>query len=238
LNVKRSKRYQENKEKTEPLRRYTLAEAVALLQQMNPAKFDESVEAHVRLGIDSRKADQQVRTTVVLPGGTGKEVRVLVFAKGEKEQEALAAGADYIADEEMISKIQGGWTDFDVAVATPDMMREVGKLGKLLGPRGLMPNPKAGTVTMDVGAAVQELKKGRVEIRVDKTNIAHNLVGKVSFTSEVLVDNTLALLQAIARAKPAVVAGRGQYVKGLTLATTMGPGLAVEMNDLWERIGL
>lgn len=233
-----SKRYRASKEQLGAAKCASLEEAFARLKALPPAKFDETVEVHVRLGIDSRKAEQQVRTTVSLPHGTGKAVRVLVFAKGEKEKEARDAGADFIGDAETIAKIQGGWTDFDVSVATPDMMREVGKLGKVLGVRGLMPNPKAGTVTMDIAKTVAELKKGRIELKVDKTNIVHSTLGKLSFSAAQLAENLLALLQALARAKPAAIAGRGAYLKSVTVAATMGPGLEIELRDTWEKLGM
>ncbi len=232
------KRYRAGKEQLGAAKCASLEEAFTQLKAIPAAKFDETVEVHVRLGIDSRKAEQQVRTTVSLPHGTGKTVRVLVFAKGEKEKEARDAGADFIGDAETIAKIMGGWTDFDVSVATPDMMRDVGKLGKVLGVRGLMPNPKAGTVTMDVAKTVAELKKGRIELKVDKTNIVHSTLGKLSFSAPQLADNLLALLQALARAKPAAIAGRSVYLKRVTVAATMGPGLEIELRDTWEKLGM
>jgi len=232
------KRYRANKETVGTAKRTALEDACATLKSLKAAKFDETVEVHVRLGIDSRKADQQVRTTVSLPHGTGKAVRVLVFAKGEKEKEAREAGADYIGDAETIAKIMGGWTDFDVAVATFDMMRDVGKLGKVLGVRGLMPNPKAGTVTMDLAKTVAELKKGRIELKVDKTNIMHSVIGKLSFSAAQLAENLLALLAALGRAKPAAVAGRTAYVKSVTIAPTMGPGLELDLRDVWDKMGM
>ena len=193
--------------------------------QTGKAKFDETVEVHVRLGVDSRHADQQVRGAVVLPNGTGKSIRVLVFAKGDKVQAALDAGAEYAGAEELVAKIQGGWTDFDVVIASPDMMGVVGRLGKVLGPRGLMPNPKAGTVTPDVAKAVTEAKAGKIEYRLDKTNIIHCPIGKVSFGAEKLQENFDTLLGAIVRAKPA--AAKGQYIKSCTVASTMGPGVKI-----------
>ena len=202
------------------------AEAVALVKKAATAKFDETVEAHIRTGCDGRHAEQQIRGAVVLPHGTGKTVRVLVFAKGEKANEAEAAGADYVGGEELIPKIQNeGWFEFDVVVATPDMMGVVGRLGRVLGPKGLMPNPKAGTVTMDVTKAINEIKAGKIEYRLDKTNIVHVPVGKVSFTEEQLADNFQAIMDAIVKAKPSSL--KGTYLKNITLASTMGPGVKV-----------
>lgn len=200
-------------------------EALALLMEMAKAKFDETVEAHIRLGIDPRRSDQQVRGAVVLPHGTGKTKRVLVFAKGEKIREAEEAGADYAGGDELAEKIKGGWMDFDVAVATPDMMGTVGKLGKILGPRGLMPNPKTGTVTFDVAKAVAEIKAGKVEYRVDKTGIVHVPIGKVSFGVDKLYQNLAVLMDAIIKARPA--AAKGAYVKSVSVAATMSPGVSV-----------
>jgi len=193
---------------------------------MGRAKFDETVEVAIRLGIDSKQADQQIRGTVALPAGTGKKVRVLVFAKGDKPKEAESAGADYVGAEDFVEKIQGGWTDFDVAVATPDMMGVVGRLGRILGPRGLMPNPKAGTVTFDIAKAVKEIKAGKIEYRTEKAGILHAGIGKASFTEEQLLANLTALLEAVVRAKPA--ASKGQYIRSITLSTTMGPGIKVD----------
>ena len=205
---------------------YDPEEAVALVKKSATAKFDETVEAHIRLGVDGRHADQQVRGAVVLPHGTGKTVRVLVFAKGAKVDEALAAGADYAGGDELVPRIQNdNWFDFDVVVATPDMMGVVGRLGRVLGPKGLMPNPKAGTVTMDVTKAINDIKAGKIEYRLDKTNIIHVPVGKASFTEEQLADNFQALMAAIVKAKPA--AAKGQYLKSITLSSTMGPGVKV-----------
>ena len=201
-------------------------EAIELVQKTAKAKFDETVEAHIRLGVDSRHADQQVRGAVVLPHGTGKEVRVLVFAKGDKAKEAEQAGADYVGAEELVTKIQkDNWFEFDVVVATPDMMGVVGRLGRVLGPKGLMPNPKAGTVTMDVEKAVKDIKSGKIEYRLDKTNIIHCPIGKVSFGTEKLLDNFRVLMGAIIKAKPA--AAKGQYLKSVVVASTMGPGIKV-----------
>jgi large subunit ribosomal protein L1 len=202
----------------------TLEEAVALVQK---AKFDETLEVHLRLGVDPKHADQMVRGTVVLPNGLGKSKRVLVIASGERQKEAEEAGADLVGGEEMVQKIQGGWMDFDAVIATPDMMRSVGKLGKLLGPRGLMPNPKTGTVTMEVARAVREIKAGKVEFRVDKTGIIHAPVGRVSFPSGKLVENADSLIQAVVKAKPA--AAKGKYVRSVTLCSTMGPGVRLDV---------
>jgi large subunit ribosomal protein L1 len=207
-------------------REYTIEEAVPLLQQVKFAKFDETVEMAMRLGVDPKHADQMVRGTVVLPHGLGKSKRVLVIAGGEKQREAKDAGADEIGGEELVDRIQGGWMDFDAVVATPDMMRAVGRLGKVLGPRGLMPNPKTGTVTIDIAKAVREIKAGKVEFRVDKTGIVHAPVGKMSFPSTSLVDNVRALVDSVVKAKPS--AAKGKYLKSVTLSSTMGPGIRIE----------
>jgi len=207
-------------------RSYTIEEAVPLLQKVKYAKFDETVELTLRLGVDPKHADQMVRGTVVLPHGLGKTKRVLAIAGGEKQKEAQEAGADFVGGDEMVEKIVGGWTDFDAVVATPDMMRAVGRLGKVLGPRGLMPNPKTGTVSVDIGKAIREIKAGKVEFRVDKTGIIHAPVGKASFASESLVANTHALVSSIVRAKPA--AAKGKYLKSVTLSSTMGPGVRID----------
>jgi large subunit ribosomal protein L1 len=201
-------------------------EAVKLVRQAATAKFPETVEAHIRLGVDHKQADQQVRGTVVLPHGTGRSIRVAVFAKGEKAREAEAAGADIVGAEDLVEKVQGGWMDFDVAVATQDMMSQVGRLGRVLGPRGLMPNPKAGTVTMDVSRAVKELKAGKIEFRLDKGGIIHVPMGKASFTEEQLGENLNALVDAVVRARPA--AAKGQYIKSLVITSTMGPGVHID----------
>ncbi len=222
---KRGKKYQTALEKLERTTLYDPAEALRLVKEMAAAKFDETVEVSVRLGIDVRHADQQVRGAVVLPNGTGKSRKVLVFAKGDKAQDAQDAGADYVGAEDMVEKIQGGWMDFEVTVATPDMMSLVGRLGKLLGPRGLMPNPKTGTVTTDIGRAVKEIKAGKIEYRADKAGIIHAPIGKASFTGEGLLENFTTLMDVIARAKPA--AAKGQYVKSVTVSSTMGPGIKV-----------
>jgi len=205
-------------------RPYNLNDAVPLVQKIKFAKFDETVELHLRLGVDPKHADQMVRGTVVLPNGLGKSKKVLVIASGDKLKEAEAAGADYVGGEDMVAKIQGeGWTDFDAVIATPDMMRSVGKLGKVLGPRGLMPNPKTGTVTQDVANAVREVKAGKVEFRVDKTGVIHVPVGKVNFETPKLIENASSLIQAVIKAKPA--AAKGKYVKSVTICSTMGPGV-------------
>jgi large subunit ribosomal protein L1 len=223
--AKHGKRYQAAAALIEKGRQYEPAQAFEILKQFPPAKFDETVEVAIRLGVDPRHADQQVRGAVILPHGTGKKVRVLVFAKGEKAKEAEAAGAYMVGAEELAEKIQEGWTDFDVAVATPDMMGVVGKLGRILGPKGLMPNPKAGTVTMDVGQAVKDIQRGKVEYRVDKTSIVHVPIGKLSFSKEQLMENYNALVDAVIRAKPA--AAKGQYIKSISISTSMGPGIRI-----------
>ena len=221
--MKRGKAYQESAKKREKLKQYEAAESIALVKDMAVAKFDETVELHMKLGVDPRHADQQVRGTVSLPHGTGKSVRVLVFAKGDKVKEAQDAGADFVGSEELAAQIQGGWFDFDVAVATPDMMGVVGRLGKLLGPRGLMPNPKAGTVTPNVASAIKELKAGRIEFRVDKNATIHVPIGKVSFEANQLQENLLAIVDAIVKAKPA--AAKGTYLQSVAICSTMGPGV-------------
>lgn len=224
--MKRGKKYLEAAKNIDRTVLYDTAEAVALAKKSATAKFDETIEAHIRTGCDGRHAEQQIRGAVVLPHGTGKTVRILVFAKGDKVAEAEAAGADYVGGEELIPKIQNdGWFEFDVVVATPDMMGVVGRLGRVLGPKGLMPNPKAGTVTMDVTKAIQDIKAGKVEYRLDKTNIIHVPVGKASFTEEQLADNFQSLMDAIIKAKPSAL--KGQYLRSITLAPTMGPGVKV-----------
>ena len=224
--MKRGKKYVEAAKLVDRTVQYDPAEAIDLVKKTAVAKFDETIEAHIRLGVDGRHADQQVRGAVVLPHGTGKKVRVLVFAKGDKVAEAEAAGADYVGGEELIPKIQNeGWFEFDVVVATPDMMGVVGRLGRVLGPKGLMPNPKAGTVTMDVTKAVNDIKAGKIEYRLDKANIIHCPVGKASFTAEQLNDNFNTLMDAIVKAKPA--RAKGQYMKSVTITSTMGPGVKV-----------
>ena len=224
--MKHGKKYGEAAKLVDRQKQYEPAEALALLKKTATAKFDETVEIHIRTGCDSRHADQQIRGAVVLPHGTGKTVRVLVFAKNEKIDEAQNAGADFVGGEELIPKIQKeGWLDFDVVVATPDMMGVVGRLGKVLGPKGLMPNPKAGTVTMDVAKAIADIKAGKIEYRLDKTNIIHCPVGKASFSEEKLTENFNALMEAIVKAKPAAL--KGQYLRSISLSTTMGPGVKV-----------
>ena len=222
----KGKKYTDSVKLLEKAKVYDPAEAIALVCQTSKAKFDETIELHVRLGVDSRHADQQVRGAVVLPNGTGKTVRTLVFAKGDRAKEAEAAGADYVGDMNYVEKImKENWFDFDIVIATPDMMGTIGRLGKVLGPKGLMPNPKAGTVTMDVARAVTEAKAGKIEYRLDKTNIIHCPIGKASFGAEKLSENFNALMGAIIKAKPA--AAKGQYIKSCTIASTMGPGIKV-----------
>ena len=222
--MKRGKKYQDSVKLIDKNRLYDPSEAVELLVKTAKAKFDETVEAHIRLGVDSRHADQQVRGAVVLPHGTGKNVRVLVFAKGDKATEAEQAGADFVGAEELVPRIQNdNWFDYDVIVATPDMMGVIGRLGKVLGPKGLMPNPKAGTVTMDVAKAIADIKSGKIEYRLDKTNIIHCPIGKASFGAEKLSDNLNTLLTAVVKAKPS--AAKGQYLRSVTITTTMGPGI-------------
>lgn len=229
--MKRGKKYVEAAKLIDRATLYDAAEAIGLVKKAAVAKFDETVEAHIKLGVDGRHADQQVRGAVVLPHGTGKTVKVLVFAKGDKVNEALAAGADHVGGEELVPKIQNeGWLDFDVVVATPDMMGVVGRLGRVLGPKGLMPNPKAGTVTMDVAKAVKDIKAGKIEYRLDKTNIIHVPLGKVSFTEEQLADNFHTLIGAVIKAKPS--AAKGQYLRSVTLASTMGPGVKLNTAKL------
>jgi large subunit ribosomal protein L1 len=224
--AKKTKRYKALLEKVDADRLYSLKEAVALAGEIATAKFDESVEIHVRLGVDPRHADQQVRSTVSLPHGTGVTKRVLAIAGGEKVAEAEAAGADFVGGEDVVQKIQGGWLDFDAVVATPDMMKVVGRLGKILGPRGMMPSAKANTVTDNIGDAVKEIKAGRVEFRVDKFGIIHNAVGKASFGEEKLFDNVATMLRAIVKAKPAMA--KGQYIRSFTISTTMGVAIPVD----------
>ena len=224
--MKRGKKYVEAAKSIDKGNLYDKAEAIELVKKTAVAKFDETIEAHIRTGCDGRHADQQIRGAVVLPHGTGKKVRILVFAKGAKAEEAQAAGADYVGAEELIPKIQNeGWFEFDVVVATPDMMGVVGRLGRVLGPKGLMPNPKAGTVTMDVTKAIADIKAGQIEYRLDKTNIIHVPIGKASFTEEQLADNFQTLIDAINKAKPAAV--KGQYLRSVTLTSTMGPGVKI-----------
>ena len=224
--MKHGKKYVEAAKQYDKQTQYDTTEAMALVKKLAVAKFDETIEAHIRTGCDGRHADQQIRGAVVLPHGTGRQVRVLVFAKDAKAEEAKAAGADYVGAEELIPRIQNeGWFEFDVVVATPDMMGVVGRLGRVLGPKGLMPNPKAGTVTMDVTKAIKEIKAGKIEYRLDKTNIIHVPLGKASFTEEQLADNFQTLIDAINKAKPAAV--KGQFLKSVTLTSTMGPGVKI-----------
>ena len=231
--AKKSKKYVEALNKIDRTRLYDATEALSLVAEVATAKFDETVEAHIKLGVDSKHADQQVRGAVVLPHGTGKTKRVLVFAKGAKAAEAEAAGADFVGAEELVQKIQGeNWFEFDIVVATPDMMGVVGRLGRVLGPKGLMPNPKSGTVTFDVAKAIDEIKAGKVEYRLDKTNIIHVPVGKVSFGGEKLAENFAALMDAIVKAKPA--AAKGQYLRSVTVASTMGPGVKINPAKIAE----
>ena len=226
--MKHGKKYKEAAKLIDRMTVYEIDEAVALAKKSATAKFDETVEVHIRTGCDGRHAEQQIRGAVVLPNGTGKTVRVLVFAKGDKVSEAETAGADYVGGEELIPKIQNdGWLDFDVVVATPDMMGVVGRLGKVLGPKGLMPNPKAGTVTMDVAKAINDIKAGKIEYRLDKTNIIHCPIGKASFSEEQLKENLNALLDAIMKAKPSAL--KGQYLRSITLTSTMGPGVKMSV---------
>jgi large subunit ribosomal protein L1 len=226
----RGKKYQESRKKVVPGQRYTLREAIDVLMNMGKAKFDETVDASIRLGVDPKHADQMVRGSVALPHGLGKAVKVLVFAKGEKEKEAQEAGADFVGSDDLMEKIKGGWLDFDRVVATPDMMGSVGKLGKVLGPRGLMPNPKVGTVTFDVGKVVKELKAGKVEFRVEKAGIVHSPFGKVPFGADKLYDNFMVLIETIIKLKPA--SSKGTYLKTISLSTTMGPGVKVDPLDI------
>ena len=227
----KGKKYQDSAKLIDKTKLYDSNEAISLVCQTSKAKFDETIELHIRLGVDRRHADQQVRGAVVLPHGTGKTVRTLVFAKGDKAEAAKAAGADYVGAEDMVAKITGeNWFDFDVVIATPDMMGVIGRLGKILGPKGLMPNPKAGTVTMDVAKAVNEAKAGKIEYRLDKTNIIHCPIGKASFGAEKLQDNFNTLMGAVIKAKPA--AAKGQYIKSCVIASTMGPGVKINQAKL------
>ena len=229
--MKKGKRYAEAAKLVDRAATYEVAEAIDLVKKSASAKFDETIEAHIRLGVDGRHADQQVRGAVVLPHGTGKSVKVLVFAKGAKAEEAEAAGAEYVGAEELVPRIQkDGWLDFDVVVATPDMMGVVGRLGRILGPKGLMPNPKAGTVTMDVTKAINDIKAGKIEYRLDKTNIIHVPIGKASFTEDKLADNFQTLIDAVIKAKPA--AAKGQYLRSVTITSTMGPGIKLNTTKL------
>lgn len=225
-----SKRNREIAKSCDLSKRYTVQEAVECLKKLPPVKFVQSVDVSLRMGVDPRKSDQQVRGTVSLPNGTGKSLVILVFAKGDKVSEALAAGADYAGNEELLEKVSGGWTGFDAVIATPEMMREVGKLGKILGPRGLMPTPKAGTVTTDIATAVKEIKAGKIEFKIDRHGVINNAVGKVNFEVESLLENIKAYIQAVIRAKPSTA--KGQYLKSAYLSSTMGPGLAIDLRDL------
>jgi large subunit ribosomal protein L1 len=224
------KSYRAALDKVDRAQRYLLEDSLRLVKETARAKFDETVEMAVRLGVDPRQADQNVRGTVTLPHGMGKTVRVLAFAKGDKEKEAQEAGADFVGADDLIKKISDGWFDFDKTVATPDMMGAVGRIGKILGPRGLMPNPKTGTVTLDIGKAVKEIKAGKLEFRVDKAGIVHVPVGKASFGAEQLIDNAKAVLMSLLRAKPA--SAKGNYVRGVTISTTMGPGIKVDLSQV------
>lgn len=228
----RSKRFREIDKSIDRTKVYTLDQAIEILQKCPPVKFDQSVELSLRTGVDAQKSDQQVRGTVSLPNGTGKRSTILVFAKGDKVKEALDAGADYAGNEEYFEKIKNGWTDFTAVIATPDMMRDVGKLGKVLGPRGLMPTPKGGTVTADVAKAVAEVKAGKIEFKSDKHGVINTLVGKLSFQREKLIENIIALLSAVSRAKPATA--KGQYLKTMALSSTMGPGMKIDLSSITE----
>ncbi|MCP5509965.1 MAG: 50S ribosomal protein L1 [Chlamydiales bacterium] len=232
--AKKSKRYRKNIEGLALEKTYSLEEAAEILKKLEPAKFDETVELNIKTGVDPKKADQMVRGTVSLPHGTGQKIVLVVFAKGEKEKEALEAGADFAGSDELFEKIKNGWTDFNAVIATPDMMREVGKLGKVLGPHGLMPSPKAGTVTTDVAKAVAEIKAGKVEYKVDKSGNMHNAIGKISFEGSSLVDNAKALLSAIVRAKPVSV--KGSYLQTLYMSSTMGPGIKIDINSATQAV--
>lgn len=226
--VRQSKRVREIAKKYDAAKLHSVNEAIAILRSAPPVKFDQTVEVSLKMGVDPRKSDQNIRSTVALPNGTGKKLRILVFAKGDKVTEALEAGADYAGNEELLEKVSKGWTDFDAVVATPEMMREVGKLGKVLGPRGLMPTPKAGTVTTDIAKAIQELKGGKIEFKLDKLGVINSGVGKLSFTDEMLETNISAFIKAVERAKPATA--KGQYMKSMVLSSTMGPGIKVAIS--------
>jgi large subunit ribosomal protein L1 len=225
-----SKRVREIAKTLDVQKTYSLKEAIDILKKCPPVKFDQTVEASLKMGVDPRRSDQSVRGTVSLPNGTGKTIRILVFAKGDKVKEALSAGANYAGHDELFEKVNGGWTDFDAVISTPDMMRDVGKLGKVLGPRGLMPTPKAGTVTTDIAKAIQELKGGKIEFKLDRHGVINNGVGKISFDPEKLVQNILAFINAVLRAKPA--SAKGQYMKSVVLSSTMGPGLKIDLREL------
>jgi len=232
--MKHGKKYTESLRKIDRAQKYSLQEALRLIKDVDVAKFDETIELSIRLGVDPKRADQVVRGTVILPHGTGKKVKVLVLAKGEKEKEAELAGADYYGSEEYVEKISQGWTDVDVVIATPDMMGMVGKLGRILGPRGLMPNPKSGTVTFEVEKAVKEVKAGKIEYRVDKTGILHVPIGKKSFEVEKLMDNATVFFQAVLKAKPS--AAQGQYLRSIVVSSTMGPGIKLDINELLKLV--
>jgi large subunit ribosomal protein L1 len=228
--AKMSKRFKAIMGSFDPENLYTLEEAVEILKKCPPVKFDQSIEISLKSGIDVKKSDQQVRGTVALPHGIGKEIRVLVFARGDKAQEATDAGADFVGSDDLVEKVKGGWTDFDAVVATPDMMRDVGRLGKVLGPRSLMPTPKAGTVTADVSKAVQELKAGKIEFKNDKSGLVNNSVGKLSFEKDKIVENIQAFLNAVTRVKPPTA--KGHYMQSLAVSTTMGPGIRIDLNTI------
>lgn len=225
-----SKRNREIAKLFDPLKTYRVTEAIDILKKCPPVKFDQTLDISVRLGVDPRRTDQHVRGTVSLPNGTGKKIVILVFARGDKVKEALDAGADYAGNDDLLEKINGGWTGFDAVIATPEMMRDVGKLGKVLGPRGLMPTPKAGTVTTDIAKAVKELKAGRIEFKLDRSGVINNGIGKISFASEKLAENIMVLLNAIQRAKPA--AAKGHFLKSAVISTTMGPGLKIDLREV------
>jgi large subunit ribosomal protein L1 len=227
---KRSKRFKEIERLVEPDKVYTLQEAVEILKKTPPLKFDQSVDISLKLGVDPKRSDQFVRGTVSLPNGTGKKIRVLVFAKGEKVKDALEAGAEYAGSDELLEKVNAGWMDFDAVIATPDMMKDVGKLGKVLGPRGLMPSPKAGTVTVDIAKAVKEIKAGKVEFKIDKNGVINSILGKLSFSEGQLLENAQTFIQAVQRAKPST--SKGQYLLSLYLSSTMGPGLKIDLNSI------
>jgi len=233
--AKHSKRYYETREKVDREKLYAPEAALELVKEVSNAKFDETVELHAKLGVNPKHADQNIRGTVVLPHGTGREVRVAVFAKGEKVKEAEEAGADFVGAEDLAEKIEGGWMEFDVAVATPDMMSVVGKLGRILGPQGLMPNPKAGTVTFDIGKAVKEIKAGKIEYRVDKAGIIHLPIGKVSFSAEQLLENFKVVMDTLVRERPA--AAKGKYLRSVVVASTMGPGIRINTSDVMTMLG-
>lgn len=227
---RQSKRFREMAKSLEANKAYSVKEAVDILKQCPPVKFDQSVDISLRMGVDPRRSDQHVRGTVSLPNGTGKSIVIVVLAKGDKVKEALAAGADYAGNEELIEKINGGWTDFNAVIATPDMMRDVGKLGKVLGPRGLMPTPKAGTVTTDIAKAIQELQAGKIEFKIDRHGVINNGLGKISFTADKLIENIATYIQAVLKAKPA--AAKGNFLKSVVLSSTMGPGLKIDLREL------